>query len=535
MSTVESDPQSEQEEPIVVLSHLVHRLLKREGGSIPIERVTLRVSDYVDVGEQEAADLIDDGASDGIFTLDRGSGGSTTIVGVSPQGSEPEVITEAFGGPSQGDTDDFQILGVVTESIETALLDAEYTTFSDLADADPDDIVGLTGTLTESRAAAIVQAAPKHVPVGIRLARAAEIRYAGRVDSNTECGVARILDVTTAEEPVGEPRYRTEGLDPDAVEAQYVSDVGQNARNPVLTGLHVLDDPDHPDVPKAATLPEAGDDALPVDTSGEIVPPAVPIEPRLQRPIDELLAKKLARGLVPVRIVGPRGSGKNYLVKYLCHRTNRGYVSVDCDEATHTEDLFGPLTPTEEGLIAPRNGPAKQALLNGSVLVLNEFPVMRAGAAMSLHRLLNEGKLLVKAHGELVEPHPSARIVVTMNPPTREYRDSEPMNSATRGRFRALEQPYIQDVDEEVATLDAQVNGNHEVVDRTTLRKIVQFAHQTRQNENWPTLSTRNLSILCEYIEDGATPKAAVKNEVWAVAEPNQYPKDTHETLNDYL
>jgi nitric oxide reductase NorQ protein len=367
------------------------------------------------------------------------------------------------------------------------------------------------------------------------LARSADVRYGRRVDETTGRGAARVLDITVATEPVGEPRYRSEGLEPDAVEAQYVSDIGRNEQDPVPTGLHVLDDPDHPDVPKAVTHPEAGDDALPVDVSGEVVPPAVPTEPRLQLPLDELLAKKLARGLVPVRLVGPRGSGKNYLVKYLCHRTNRGYVSVDCDEATHTEDLFGPLTPTEDGLIAPRNGPAKQALLNGSVLVLNEFPVMRAGAAMSLHRLLNEGKLLVKAHGELVEPHPSARIIITMNPPTREYRDSEPMNSATRGRFRALEQPYIQDVDEEVATLDAQVNASHEVVDRGTLRKIVQFAHQTRQNENWPTLSTRNLTVLCEHIEDGASPKAAVKNEVWAVAEPNQYPDDTYETLNDYL
>ena len=220
---------------------------------------------------------------------------------------------------------------------------------------------------------------------------------------------------------MGEPRYRFEGLDPDAVEVQYVSDTGRNEQDPVPTGLRVLDDPAHPDVPKAATRSEAGDDALPVDSSGEVVPPAIPTGPRLQLPLDELLAKKLARGLVPVRLAGPRGSAKNYLVKYLCHRTNRGYVSVDCAEATHTEDLFGSLTPTEDGLIAPRNGPAKHALLNGSVLVLNEFPVMRAGAATSLHRLLNEGKLLVKAYGELVEPHPSARIVITMNPPTREY------------------------------------------------------------------------------------------------------------------
>jgi len=122
-----------------------------------------------------------------------------------------------------------------------------------------------------------------------------------------------------------------------------------------------------------------------------------------------------------------------------------------------------------------------------------------------------------------------------MNPPTREYRDSEPMNSATRGRFRAFEQPYIQDVEVELDTLDAQVNSGSRVVDRGTLRTVVQFAHQTRQNDNWPTLSTRNLVIVCEHIEDGAAPKAAVKNEVWAVAEPNQYPGDTYETLDDYL
>jgi nitric oxide reductase NorQ protein len=308
MSASDSDPAVDRLEPLVVLSHLVHRLLKREGGSVPLKRVTFRVSDYVDIGDQEAADLIDAGAAEGVFTLDRGSGGSTTIVGVSPQGPEPAVIMEAFGGPADATgTADFQALEVVTETIATALRDAGYATFTDLADADVSDLAGLTGTLTESRAEAIIQATPRHVPVGMWLARSADVRYGRRVDETTGRGAARVLDITVATEPVGEPRYRSEGLEPDAVEAQYVSDIGRNEQDPVPTGLHVLDDPDHPDVPKAATHPEAGDDALPVDVSGEVVPPAVPTEPRLQLPLDELLAKKLARGLVPVRLVGPPG------------------------------------------------------------------------------------------------------------------------------------------------------------------------------------------------------------------------------------
>ena len=517
-----------------VLSHLVHRLLQQEGGSIPLERVTLRVSDFADIGEQEAADLIDEGSDAGIYTLDRGSSGSGLIVGATPQGSEPDVITEAFGPASPEGTDDFRVISVVTDSINDALHEAGITSFTQLADSEIDEITGLTGTLTESRAEALLEEAATHIPVGTYLARAAAQRYTRRVDDQGR-GVARVVDLAVADEPVGEPLYRSRDWSPDDPRGMYVSDVGRNVSEPVPTGLHILDDPDHPDVPKAVTHPDAGDDALPVDEQGEVIAPAVPIEPRLQLPIDELLAKKLSRGLVPVRVVGPRGSGKNYLLKYLCHRTNRGYVSIDCDAATHTEDLFGPLTPNENGIIVPRNGAVKQGLLNGSVVILNEFPVMRAGAAMALHRLLNEGKLLIKAHSEIVEPHPSARIVITMNPPTREYRDSEPMNSATRGRFRAFEQPYIQDIEEEVDTLDRQVNTSKQVVDRATMRKLVQFAHQTRQNDSWPTLSTRNLTILCEHIEDGASPKAAVKNELWAVAEPNQYPEDSYETLNDYL
>jgi nitric oxide reductase NorQ protein len=533
-SSSSSSDRAEVPDDQAVLSHLVNRLLKQEGGTIPVERVTLRVSDYTDLSDQDAADLIDDGADAGIYTLNRSQSGSATVTGVSPQGPEPQVITDAFGELQQNDSADFRVISVVTDSINDALHDAGYEDFAALAGASTEEIAGLTGPLTESRAENLLKEAQRHVPVGHRLAERAASYYTQRSNPDTGLGEARVTDLSLVTESVGEPRFIAEGWDHDDERGMYVSNIGRNAGDSIPTGLHILDDPDHPSVPKAETHPDASYDALPVDEAGEVIPPAVPIDPRLQLPLDELIAKKLARGLVPIRVVGPRGSGKNYLLKYLCHKTNRGYQSIDVDRATEPEDLFGPLVPDGD-VIVPRNGAVKQGLLNGDTIVINEFPVMQAGAAIALHRLLNEGTLLVKSHGELVEPHPSARLVITMNPPTREYRDSEPMNSATRGRFRAFEQPYIQDVEEEVETLDRQVNSTNVVVERPTLRKIVQFAHQTRQNESWPTLSTRNLTILCEHIEDGASPKAATKNELWAVAEPNQYPEDAHETLNDYL
>ncbi|WP_303704282.1 hypothetical protein [Haloquadratum walsbyi] len=71
------------------------------------------------------------------------------------------------------------------------------------------------------------------------------------------------------------------------------------------------------------------------------------------------------------------------------------------------------------------------------------------------------------------------------------------MNSATRGQFRALEQPYIQDIEIELDTLDAQVNSGSRVVDWSTLRKVARFTHQTRQNGSEMLLRHESMRLEC--------------------------------------
>jgi nitric oxide reductase NorQ protein len=262
-TTTSGSPDSPEEQ--VILSHLVNRLLQREGGNIPVERVTLRVSDYADLSDQDAADLIDDGADAGIYTLNRSQSGSATIAGVSPQGPEPQVITDAFGELQHDTGADFRVISVVTDSINDALHDAGYDDFTALASASTDDIAGLTGTLTESRAENILKEAQRHVPIGHRLAQRAAAYYSQRSNPDTGLGEARVTDLSLVIESVGEPRFLAEGWDPDDERGMYVSNIGRNAGTPVPTGLHILDNPDHQSVPKAATHPDASYDALPVD------------------------------------------------------------------------------------------------------------------------------------------------------------------------------------------------------------------------------------------------------------------------------
>lgn len=433
---------------------------------------------------------------------------------------------------------------------------AGITTWIELARTPSGELVNYSKTLTEGRVKQaqefakqntilletafgeeIIEAAQQMQPAVPRIASEAVDRHQVRKDEYGHAeAIVRSVEDSTDSGGVGAPLATVrDDLAPDDPEAQYVSDLGPNEGDPVPTGLQVLEDTDYDLIPRLETDSRAGDDALPVDENGEVVPPAVPTAEYLQRPVDELVGKKLARGAVPVRLVGPPGSGKNYLLKYIAYERNWGYRSVDVGKSTMPKDLFGPLTPNEDGVVVSRNGPVKQGLLNGDLVVINEFPAMPNGAKMELHRYLNEGKLLIKSHGELIEPHPAARLVVTMNPPTPQNRGSEPMPKATRERFRSFRVPYPQNVDAEVNSLDQQYNTPDPIVDEDTLTKIVEFAHRTRKDRNssWPTLSTRSLTVVLEHIEDGASPQAALKNVLDMIAERSERPEDAFEPLGE--
>lgn len=470
--------------------------------------------------------------------------------------ADPDELTQQIneGLDSLAESTDFDSTSRLTGSEVTALHDHGITTERALVQADPEELANISSsTLTEAKvsraqdevednvhvldvadATAILEASVMNVPVGSHLAATAVTNHTERKDALGTAG-ARITTVEEVTDSVGEPlAVVNPNIDAGHPDANYVSDTGHNDGMAVNTGFPILEDVGYEKVPKLASDTDAGHSALPVDENGEAIPPTIPLERDLQMPLDELIAKKLARN-VPVRVVGPRGSGKNYLLKYIAHKTNRGYRTLDVDKATMPQDLFGPVSPNEDGKLEPRNAEVKQGLLNGDLIVINEFPVMKAGAAMSMHQLLNENKLVIKSHGEEIEPHPQARVIITMNPPTREYRDSEPMNSATRGRFRTFWQGYPDTEAGEVRALDQQLNVGRRMLKTKTLEKVVEFAHRTRKDEmsSWPTLSTRNLTIIGEHIGDGAAPAAAVKNVLRNVAEPHQHPEDAFDAIND--
>jgi nitric oxide reductase NorQ protein len=417
----------------------------------------------------------------------------------------------------------------VNSAMATQLREHEIETRRDLARADVDalkDVVGMGGRLraaqqnarqqphiiTEEQAENLIEKADTAaIDTGEVLAKRSLDMWA-----RNRGGGANVRKLDEQERVEADPVAVTRETDDlSQADTQYIAQYGSNEDDPEETGLQVLDlsPEEYPQIPVPDTHPDAGPDAIPTDQEGEPIPPAVPDEPILNRPIDELTAKDLAMGN-PVCYIGHRGAGKNLVPKWIAYQTNRGYRSIDCDKSTMPISLFGPQTPDEDGVIIKRDGPLKRGLLNPDIVVLNEFSALQAGAAMALHRLLNEGKVLIKHHGELVEPHQGSCIVLGMNPPTIEYPGSEEPNGATKGRLEGYWFPYPEEVNEETETIYQQVAGKYgSLISRDAVERVVDFAHRTRRDENteWPILSVRNVYTICENV---ATKEVPIPNAI---------------------
>ena len=367
-------------------------------------------------------------------------------------------------------------------------------------------------TFSRSRAEDVIETAEVKMPIGPDLAQDALKNRSKRVEqAGTAKAVVKQIDNET--ETVGKPIVEVEPEktveDKDAV---YMSELNINEGSAVNTGLTVLQDrPEYPHIPRTETE-SSGNAAMPIDEHGNVIKPAVPLEPDYQRPLDELIAKGLANNEV-VGLEGHRGAGKNYLIKYIAYKTNRGYRSFDAKKGMTATDLFGPITPDEEGKVTPQNRQLKQGLLNGDIIVINEFSAMPPGVSQALHQLFNDGEVSITAHGEHIKPHPEARIVVTKNPATIEYPGNNELNSATLGRIRMYRQEYIKDTDTETEVISRQVNGEKTYVKKDTIKDVVEFAHRTRKEANdWPMLSTRNVKQVCEEVKKGFPAKGAIKS-----------------------
>lgn len=187
----------------------------------------------------------------------------------------------------------------------------------------------------------------------------------------------------------------------------------------------------------------------------------------------ELGARLMADDDYALLVQGETGVGKDYLIEYLCAKTNRPMVRVNFGAGTTYADLIGDWVPSDEGDgFEFKPGILYMAVKYGWVFVADEINAAGPEATMPLHGVTeDDGKLSVPPTSEVLTPHEEFRFVGTMNPPS--YAGTKPLNDAFRARLFTMNVDYLEPEGEkallfESTAFDPQDSEDEAVVDRLT-------------------------------------------------------------------
>lgn len=207
-------------------------------------------------------------------------------------------------------------------------------------------------------------------------------------------------------------------------------------------------------------------------------------------------------------ITGPTGSGKTSLVTQYAARVSWPVQEVTAHGRMELADLIGFHTlQSDEGETTPtmrfQYGPLSRAMKEGHIFLINEVDMIDPGELSGLNDVLEGRPLVLSANGgEVINPHPAFRVIVTANSVgsgdmTGLYSGIKTLNIASMDRYRMMEVGYPeQSVEEEI------LNKVAPVLPEAIRVAMVQLANQIRDlfigcNESEGslsvTMSTRTL------------------------------------------
>lgn len=200
-----------------------------------------------------------------------------------------------------------------------------------------------------------------------------------------------------------------------------------------------------------------GGDGL-VETMGTNSPFVPAGDPGYVFRLDQIRALQLWRaGIVGnnVLVQGPTGSGKSSLIEQFASRIEWPLWRYGCHGRSEYGELIGQITVQADGSTKFLYGPLPQAMINGGVLLMDEFNFLPPSVAGAMNTVLDGGSLLIAETGELIEPHPEFRIAATGNAidngaDVAAYRGIQKMNMAMLQRFLVTRVDYMDHMEEAI-------------------------------------------------------------------------------------
>ncbi|UUJ74480.1 CobS subunit of cobaltochelatase [Microcystis phage Mae-Yong1326-1] len=233
----------------------------------------------------------------------------------------------------------------------------------------------------------------------------------------------------------------------------------------------------------------------------------------------------------PVWVWGPAGGGKTSMIQQLAARLGRPYVRISCTATTEAAELVGMTVPAAGGGTKWQDGQLTAAIRRpGTVILVDEPSVARAGALFVLQAVLDSGELHVAETGEVVRVAPGIVWAFCDNTngtgdASGQYEDTGRVNRATLDRmFCTVLVDYLPAKDE-AAVLAAKAR-----VPLALARLLVDFATATRRAAGAALtegLGLRRLLALAALLRRGAP-----LSEAWETTIAEGQPAANREHLN---
>lgn len=179
-----------------------------------------------------------------------------------------------------------------------------------------------------------------------------------------------------------------------------------------------------------------------------------------------------------VLIIGPTGTGKTHIVRYICQELELPMLEVSFTLGTDTTDLIGRYE-LKAGKTEWVYGPLPQAMKYGTIFYADEINMARPDIVSRLHGCLDDRRsLVVSEHEEeLITGHSRYRFIGAMNPVELGYAGTRPLSPALKRRFEEIIYINYPKKETELKILKSRTK----LTDENIIMNLIDVANQARR------------------------------------------------------